>query len=349
MRKKQRKSFASIQIKKNCQIKKFNFCYLKKINKSSSNTLIAKKILNLFSPYLNKIYEGTGEWNWLQQNKQKKFIEVILKKNSFSLSLYLTNMFRNEATYGYLSPSFSDCTRNKKQVSSDILNNIDTCLEFTDLLKISNLTNNVGNPYGLKLSTGFVLPDTPRHYYYAHNIFNLIKEKINPYIVEIGGGYGGSCLQLWKRFKGKVTIINIDLLSGIIVTYFFLKKNGVPVNIVYKKSEVKENMVNLIVFENQMSLKKIIPKCHLIFNSRSLCEMSKDSIKFYFDYINNSKCKFFYHENSNYLMFPNSKRHLEIMSDDFPINKKIFSLQTKYITPFTGGDGRYREYVYKSI
>ncbi len=54
---------------------------------------------------------------------------------------------------------------------------------------------------------------------------------------------------------------------------------------------------------------------------------------------------FFYHENSNYLLFQNSERHIEIMGDDFPIDKTKFNLKSKYITPFTGGNGRYREYI----
>ena len=44
-------------------------------------------------------------------------------------------MFKNEATYGYISPSFDDIKNidNENAVISDILSNIDTCLEFTDL------------------------------------------------------------------------------------------------------------------------------------------------------------------------------------------------------------------------
>ena len=69
----------------------------------------------------------------------------------------------------------------------------------------------------------------------------------------------------------------------------------------------------------------------------------------YFNFINLSKTKFFYHENSNYLLFPNSERHVEVVADKFPINEKKFRLLSKYLTPFTGGSGRYREYIYKGL
>ena len=90
-------------------------------------------------------------------------------------------------------------------------------------------------------------------------------------------------------------------------------------------------------------------KIDLIFNSRSLCEMSKKSIQSYFKFINSSKTSFFYHENSNFLLFPKSKRHIEILADHFPVNENKYFLISKCLTPFTGGSGRWREYVYKRI
>ena len=69
---------------------------------------------------------------------------------------------------------------------------------------------------------------------------------------------------------------------------------------------------------------KKIKKCDLIFNSRSLCEMDRKTVSSYFDFINSCNVDYFYHENSNFLLFPNSKRHIELMSDDFPINSKKF-------------------------
>ena len=76
--------------------------------------------------------------------------------------------------------------------------------------------------------------------------------------------------------------------------------------------------------------------------------MENKTISTYFDFINSCNAKYFYHENSNYLLFPSSERHVEILADEFPINKNRFKLLTKYLTPFTGGMGRYREYIYKA-
>ena len=77
--------------------------------------------------------------------------------------------------------------------------------------------------------------------------------------------------------------------------------------------------------------------------------MNYDTLKNYFDFINNCDCSFLYHENSNFLLFPRDQReHVELMADNFPINNQKFRLLAKYLTHFTGGDGRYRGVYFES-
>ena len=56
-----------------------------------------------------------------------------------------------------------------------------------------------------------------------------------------------------------------------------------------------------------------------------------------------------YHENSNFLLFPESERHIEILGADLPINRSIYYLDNINITPFNGGNGRYREFLFHKI
>ena len=347
-----RKSFPSIETKlhPDTEILNFDFEPVTFADTDQKNSHCISSLVNNFSDLLGGKNDGTGEWRWLQENKQQEFIKSIFNKDVAAISPFLTNMFRTEATYGYLSPSYADSISDPKQASSDILSNIDSCAEFTDLDELKQLVTIFGNPYGLVSDSGAILPDTPRHFYYSHVISSLIDSDRSPYIVEIGGGYGGLCLENWRRFNGECTIVTIDLMPSLIATYYFLYMNGVPVNLVSQNnSEIKENFVNLIWASKCEGLSKAIPKCDVIFNSRSLCEMSVDTVETYFEFINNCEVRYFYHENSNYLLFPDSERHVEVMADDFPIDLSSFKLQSKYITPFTGGDGRYREYIYKAV
>jgi hypothetical protein len=345
-----RKSFPSIEIKVHPSVNNFAFDFEDRSLDSKEDERLVEEIMDVFSENIPKENDGTGEWEWLQKQKQNNFIDALYKRKIDVVSKFLTNMFRNEATYGYLSPSFLDALSIPESVKSDILCNVDTCFEFSDLTDVLDLTSVSGNPYGLKIGERFVLPDTPRHFYYSYNISKLLENVTAPVLIEIGGGYGGLCLQNWRRFEGKCTIVNIDLFPALLVTYFYLRKNGIPVNLVTeKKCEVKEEMVNLILADEVKNVWKTVPRSDLIFNSRSLCEMDENTISEYFNLINFSKTKFFYHENSNYLLFPNSERHVEIVADKFPIDMQKFRLSNKYLTPFTGGSGRYREYIYKRL
>ena len=262
-------------------------------------------------------------------------------------------MFRNEVTYGYVSPSFSDLNNQKikKESSSDILCNIDTCFEFTNIQNLEQLVTNVkcGMPFGKKFNKGYILPDTPRHFYYATKIFNLESLSNTPSILEIGGGYGGLCKELWEIYQKKCTLINIDLLPGLLSAYYFLKTCNIPVKFIFDENDISQNFVNLVPVKllNKINSKKNM--LDLIFNSRSLCEMDKNSNNEYINFINNSNASYFYHENSNFLLFPDSERHVEILSDEFMVDKNKYNLLQASITPFSGGDGRYREYIYKKI
>ena len=78
--------------------------------------------------------------------------------------------------------------------------------------------------------------------------------------------------------------------------------------------------------------------------------MSKKTLNKYLSLINNKiKPEYIYHENSNFLLFPKSKRHIEILGDEFKIDKKKYNLEYINISPFSGGSGRYREFFYKKI
>jgi hypothetical protein len=68
----------------------------------------------------------------------------------------------------------------------------------------------------------------------------------------------------------------------------------------------------LVPFKKKLELNL---KADLVFNSSSFSEMSRDTINYYFDWINNKiKPKYIFHQNSNVLLFPNSKRHIEILA-----------------------------------
>ena len=57
-----------------------------------------------------------------RKKKQNNYIKSLINLNISEITYYLTNMFKTEATYGFTSPSFSDCIKKPKLFKSDIFN-----------------------------------------------------------------------------------------------------------------------------------------------------------------------------------------------------------------------------------
>ena len=170
----QRHSYASIEFKKHKLLNdcEFDFSNSSLIANEFDKSIVKDLLTEIEKNELDENKGGTGEWLWLQDNKQNDFIGKITLRDIDQISNKLISMFRNDATYGYLSPSFNDVGSDPDMVKSDILNNIDTCIEFTDITDIADLATptTIGAPFGLVADGGVVLPDTPRHYYYAMKI-----------------------------------------------------------------------------------------------------------------------------------------------------------------------------------
>lgn len=304
----------------------------------------------------NVFSTGTGEWNYLETVKRKNFINNLKNKNYDQLKNDFNNFFRNEIGYGYFSPSYQDCINpvSSMQISdninivSQILCDIDTCCEFTDLVSFSELFSNrlIGNPYGLCFENNVIHPDSPRHFYFAHKIKKLLGLKSNCSILEIGGGVGNLTGFLLKKIPD-LTYYCVDLMPACLTHYYYLRKQGYNANVVFDINDIKKGEINIIPFNESDSILKLLKNIDLVFNSRSFCEMGLDTVNNYFDKINNYlEPNFIYHENSNYLLFPNSERHIEVLGSNFPVDTKKYELTQMNITPFSGGNGRYREFVY---
>ena len=313
------------------------------------------EFLNFFSNYNFQIIKD-GEWNWINKNKRPKLLNSLSNLDRKFLLANLVNMFRSSVSYGIISSTFNDVLKNKKRKKifcSDILKNIAVWSEFTKKTNSDNkfiFTNNkIANPYGIIYKKKLVMYDTPRHDYYAEKIINLLKNIKNPAIIEIGGGYGGLLVQLLKR-NFNFRYVNIDLPETLIFSYYYIskyfnKKINITPNLT--NSDLKKNRISFIPYSKKLNFdKKLIS--NLVFNANSFSEMPKNIINHYFKLINNNlKPNFIFHQNSNIDLFPKSKRHIEIQSSNFPIDKKNYTKLFSNVGMFQGGSGRYREYLFK--
>ena len=325
-----------------------------KLKNSKKNYNTAVEVYKIFSKYLNKndLYGGT--WQWIDKKKRKDVFNFKSKKELNLPNKNLSNFFRNNLSFGLISSHWENRNSRKwkNKLSSQILKNILSWEEFTKNKNSDmNYLNDfglAGNPYGLKLGKKLIMYDTPRHDYYADKIITLLKNKKIPTILEIGGGYGGLLAQLIKR-KYKFNYINIDIPKSLMVSYYFIRSNfskKILINERIKLKKIKKNSIIFVPFTKNFNWESNL-EIDLVFNSNSFSELDNKILNYYLKLINTKIIpKFILHQNSNILLYPNSKRHIEILASKFKINKKKFRKVSSGLSLFQGGSGRYREYLY---
>lgn len=286
--------------------------------------------------YLRMTSDADGEWKWIHQNRKSKFISAL--ETGKDLARMLRNLFATDAAYGIISANIS---QSHDDIKNRLLLDIDTWREFTENNDLSFLeAPDIGRPFGVRIAGTTIFPDTPRHDYYAIKIHKMLEG--GGRVLEIGGGYGGLSLQLQRR--GDMQYVNCDLPESLCVSYYFLRR-ATGKKIAWAIDTYPEAD---IIFVPSYRRDLIKQSFDLVFNSISLSEMSRETANDYTGRIMADwKPNYFFHINSNFLLFPDSERHQEILARSFPINTALYSEVYRSITPWQGGGGRSREFLYK--
>jgi hypothetical protein len=295
---------------------------------------------------------ATGEWDWINRNKRSRFVQVLTEGNVQSLARLMCNFFRGEASFGIVSGSF-DCLQmqdKRLELENNTLLDVDTWSEFTDQSDVSLLHMKPawGNPFGVVIEQGLIAPDSPRHDYFAMRTLQLAHsaETVCPVVLEIGGGYGGMALQVFRR-SNAAAYIDCDLPETLMVAYYFLRKTlGKTVRWAFDGVSQKDLTPGSIVLVPDDAVERVACEVGVVFNSNSLSEMAKTTVERYFDFINQLYPKHIYHQNSNFLLFPDSVRHIEILARDFPIDRSKYAEVYRAIAPWQTARGRYREFLF---
>ena len=280
--------------------------------------------------------QATGEWRWVNQNKRSKYLGALERRDIEELAGCLANMFRNDAAYGLITAS-----DDAYQLENDILLDLDVLHEFSAVsVTAIQEPERCGNLYGFR-DDGLIAPDAPRHAYFADRILSLVKGIKKPTVFEVGGGYGGVIREVMLRRK--VRYVNCDLPETLYMCYFFLRKTMPSLKIAWDIN----SRADVILISAQR--KNTIRKADLLFNANSFSEMGEKTVDEYMALLHKIKPEYFIHQNSNFILFPNSERHIEIPASDFPIKSSLYERIYMALAPWQGAGGRYREYLYKRI
>lgn len=296
---------------------------------------------------------ATGEWRWINEHRRSAYLDALEREDAPTLAKLFANLFRTEASHGVVSSDMNAFLSGDGQVAleSQILRDIDTWREFTDHqgddLSALNMPQ-VGNPYGVKIGETLIGTDTPRHDYFAFRLARLAAKHsiVRPCILEIGGGYGGLCLQLTRRLQD-MCYIDCDLPEGLYATYYFLRR-ATSKRIAWVLGEAFPDHASADIFLVPAPRASIISgRVDMVFNANSLSEMAAETVAGYMALIHRLRPRYFLHQNSNILLFPDSPRHVEVLATDFPIDRSLYVEVYRAISPWQGAGGRYREFLYE--
>ena len=172
-------------------------------------------------------------------------------------------------------------------------------------------------------------------------MLSLVKHIERPTIFEIGGGYGGLIREVLLRRQ--VRYINCDLPETLYLAYFFLRNAMPHLSIKW----IDEDMAGADVVLVPSGKRGAVTACDVAFNCHSLSEMGKDTVADYVGLINRLN-----HSSScikivTLFSTRTCLRHIEIRARDFPVDPDMLTLKTRTISPWHGGGGRYREFLFQ--
>lgn len=172
----------------------------------------------------------------------------------------------------------------------------------------------VGNPYGVRVDGGIVHPNTFLDDYRAGHVLRLLDGVDRPIVVDIGGGYGGFCHQLFAN-GGNVTYVGFDLPDNLIVaSYFILAAHPEKRVLLYESPDDPLDADVLREFDVVLMPNFMLPRLadrsvECVTNFTSLSEMDFGTIAEYLRQVDRACTGFFYQENlldngENYEFYP---------------------------------------------
>jgi hypothetical protein len=318
----------------------------------AKDLMIAKEIIDVHKT-VRRRSSADGEWKWINQHRRKEYLEALDRGDANVLAEKLSLMFRNDVTFGVITSHFEELNSpdRYKELESAVLLDIDAWKEFTEqdetALPLMAMPK-TGNPYGAMIGNHIVSADCPRHDYFSLKLKKLLGEqkKAKPVILEIGGGYGGLALQILRRVD-KVCYLDCDLMESLYIAYYFIRKST-DRTVVWALDGIPADAWKAdVIMVPAHNYARIDGSIDVVFNANSLSEMSRETIDGYIGLVHRLMPSYFLHQNSNFLLFPNSERHIETLASQFPINPMSYEEIYRSIAPWQGAGGRYREFLYR--
>lgn len=209
--------------------------------------------------------------------------------------------------------------------------------------KVSKLVRPaIGNPYSYTIEGHSIFPCADYHYTFSEKISILLKQKSNPVILELGGGFGGMAYYCMREIPN-AKYICVDLPENAALQAYYLKSLFPEKNIRLFGEKFEKNNFDILIIPNYAIESINENSVDLSFNSYSLAEMGKDTTEQYIKIISKITRDYIYHLNHV---------HWEVSADNFPIDFDKFQLLFRNPTNWGKDPRKYKldqhEFLYKS-
>jgi putative sugar O-methyltransferase len=303
-------------------------------------------------------YHVGGAWRADIDARRREYLEAFAAGDHDALIMLFSNFFRNSGVAGTWSYEYYDyISRSNKRVRKGFITALlEDYLVWKDLVEGGDLTEvsapPIGNPWGYVLDGSLIMANSFRHHYYAHKVHNLLSDLDRPIVAEIGGGYGGFAYYLLNR-NTPCVYIGFDIPIILTIQSYYLM-NAFPEKkfLLYDPADSSITEKNLAEYDVILMPHFQLPRLadntvDLFINTNSLSEMDYVTVEEYLFQIGRTCHHYFLHENSDRDV-SNTGDHKEVPASRFPIPRN-FQMIYKCYSPWEGGGGRQREYLFKRV
>ncbi len=301
-------------------------------------------------------YHVGGAWRADINTRRREYLEAFASGDHATLIGLFANFCRNSGVAGTWSYAYYDdiirgSKRVKKRYVTALLEDYQVWKDLVEGGELAEVSAPpIGNAWGYVLDGSLIMANSFRHHYYAHKVHNLLSDINRPVVAEIGGGYGGFAYQLLNR-KGPCVYIGFDIPIILTIQSYYLM-NAFPEKkfLLFDRPDINITDKTLEEYDVILMPHFQLPRLaddtvDLFINTNSLSEMDYVTVEEYLTQIGRTCNHFFFHENSDRDVL-NTGDHKEVPASQFPIPhnfKKIY----KHYSPWEGGAGRQREYLYE--
>jgi putative sugar O-methyltransferase len=301
-------------------------------------------------------YQVSREWLPIYTGYMDEVMNALQAEDSESLSRMYENFFREKLSTGLHGMHFEMVEKymqpDKAISAEDLSAYMNFCQMYAKHFLLSNPKVSldalrrppVGNPYGYNLDGTTIYVCAEYHYHFSYNIQKLLRQRRNPVVFELGGGFGGMAYYLLRDTKN-ISYIAADLPENAALQAYYLMSHFPEKKIgLYGEFDLDNfdpASYDAIVIPN-FAIECLKPdSVDLSFNSYSLAEMDMPSVTNYVSHICNFTSQYFYH--LNHVYWP-------VSSDDFPIDYGKFELFLRYPVMWTRNPQNctldHHEYIY---